>query len=112
MPAETAPKLGGQVAETDVDIRLDCLAVSLFLPNSAGVAFAEETRESRMSVCVSKRVVFAALQRRCRNHFDIGGFSLRPPETTRQKPRKKASVFSGFRHHTRRRRSLNPFAGS
>jgi hypothetical protein len=66
--------LGGQVAETDVEICLNRLAVFLFLPNPAGVAFAQETRESRMSVCVSKRVVFAALQRRCRNHFDIGGF--------------------------------------
>jgi hypothetical protein len=32
--------LGGQVAETDVEIRLDCLAVSLFLPNPAGFSFA------------------------------------------------------------------------
>ena len=47
--------LGGQVAETDVEICLDRLAVSLFLPNSAGVGFGQHTRESRMSLFVFRR---------------------------------------------------------
>jgi len=103
--------LGGQVAETDVEIRLDCPAVFLFLPNPAGVAFAQETRITNVCVCVEEGCVRSTATPASKS-FRPRGFSLRPPESTRQKLRKKARVCGGFRHHTRRHRSLNPSAGA